>query len=452
MKLATKFFLICSILFFIFSLCIIWVYYGISRKSILDLEKQTLLSLPIVNRGQDSQGNRSVSGQQFFREQLLSSVFIGIVEPESQDMEVIQDPLDIADRAESGLFIVDDIYYFGVYREHQGQTYLYVKEMRDTGKTLTQLLTNSIYFSAIFTILAGVISFLLARYFSAPITDISLKVAKLNSEELSYRFVLSANKKDEINVLKHSLNTMLEKLEFGFMIQKRFTADASHELRTPVTSLLGYSKMLKEWGYSDPQITKEALERIHLTAETMKRLIEDLLLLSKAEKEEITLKTQNKRDLMVYIEEYLEPLSVERSIVFTDIGFPDSFSTSLEYLSLLLKILTENALKFSPPESSVDVLFESDRISIRDNGIGIRESVLPHLFDRFYKATGNTDKTVGSNGFGLGLSIAKEIANLLQLNILVESEIGKGTIVSVFELNRSIQASTFRYSIKAFND
>ncbi len=223
----------------------------------------------------------------------------------------------------------------------------------------------------------------------------------------------------------------LKPIEDMLLLQNNFTADASHELRTPLTVL----RSEIEVGLRDKKLSlNDAKQLLNSNLEEIIK-IEDLsntlLKLSKyQEKNKLEFRKINLEEVLVEAYEKVESIANNKNI---------KFKTSLNNLYVngdkislveLFVILLENAIKYSPEKSEIKIGLSSEKketiVKIIDQGIGIKEVDLPHIFDRFYRADHSRNKE-HSNGYGLGLSIAKRIVDLHNGKISVESEPSKGT-------------------------
>lgn len=216
--------------------------------------------------------------------------------------------------------------------------------------------------------------------------------------------------------------------------QKRFVADASHELRTPVTAL----KMSTEVALMDSAAPKSEL-RAALTsnleeADKLETLLNSLLRLSHLESrgEMLTMSSVPAPKLIAAAIKQTSAHAMAKHITVTDKSKPLHILGDEASLVQLLVILLDNAIKYSPGESTVEVGTQQTggevAILVTDHGIGIAPEALEHVFDRFYRA----DKARQSNnGFGLGLAIAKHIADLHGGTITISSAPNKGTVVAI---------------------
>jgi two-component system sensor histidine kinase CiaH len=228
----------------------------------------------------------------------------------------------------------------------------------------------------------------------------------------------------------------LEPIEVALSQQKRFTSDASHELRTPLTAL----KMSTEVSLLDPASTKatlrEALRSNLEEADKLDTLITNLLRLSRLEAHDIQIAFSNVSTMAIIntAVEHMATITSFKHISISTSGTTQPVSGDENSLVQLLVILLDNAVKYTPPNGSI-VITSSIKdthpvISIADSGGGIPAADIPHVFDRFYRA--DQARTRGDQpGYGLGLSIAKYIADLHNAVITLTSRESKGTTATI---------------------
>ena len=246
----------------------------------------------------------------------------------------------------------------------------------------------------------------------------------------------------ELHGLEEAINNLLERMRDSYKQQARFVSDASHELRTPISVIQGYANMLDRWGKNDESVLNESIEAIKSESENMKNLVEQLLFLARG----INGKTQiNPKEFLLndMMNEVLEEskmidekhiykyYSSEEIIVQGDIGL----------LKQAARILIENAAKYTE-ENEVIMLKTGINekgepyFSIQDNGIGMDEKDIPHIFERFFRA--DTARVRKNGGTGLGLSIAKWIVDGHKGYFSVLSRKGIGTRITIFLPGSSI--------------
>ena len=219
-------------------------------------------------------------------------------------------------------------------------------------------------------------------------------------------------------------------------MQKEFVADVSHELKTPITSIMGYADTLLETEY-DKEMQTKFLEVISSEAKRMARLVTDLLVLSRYDNKKIT-KEETEFDLGELTKKCIERLQFEiekkhhHVECFVTANVPPVKADKYGIERVILNIIS-NAIKYTPEngviKAYVGFVYNDAYIKVIDNGIGIPEKDLNRIFERFYRVDKARTREMG--GTGLGLSIAKEILNQNNGSIDIKSEPGKGTEVVI---------------------
>lgn len=279
-----------------------------------------------------------------------------------------------------------------------------------------------------FTALTGVIS----SWVLNPIRMITKGIDDITAEDLSKRLA-PVDTQDELTELTNRINGMLDHIEETFRRQENFVSDASHELKTPISVITGYVNMLKRWGTKDESVLAEGIDAICRESENMRRIVEQLLLLARLGKINMNISRFDADEVLRdTVESYRLAGEKRHTITYTD-GGDILLETDRNLLVELVRILVNNAVKYTPEGGTVSVVSRLEdnalKIEVADSGIGISAQDLPHIYDRFYRC----DKARGreSGGTGLGLTIAKSIADTLGGEIAVESEVGKGTKFTV---------------------
>ncbi len=228
----------------------------------------------------------------------------------------------------------------------------------------------------------------------------------------------------------------LEPIEAAHEQQKRFTADVSHELRTPLTAI----KMESEVALLNPAIAKQELQKTLKSnveeVSKLETLINNLLRLTRLEADELqqNFVALSTKTLANAAAEQAAPVAKAKHITIDNKTTDLSLVGDQDGLIQLLVILLDNAIKYSPAGSTVEIRSRKTKdhviISVKDQGIGIESAALEHVFDRFYRADNSRAKNE-ADGFGLGLSIAKMIADVHHGRVTLTSKSGQGTTVSV---------------------
>ena len=233
----------------------------------------------------------------------------------------------------------------------------------------------------------------------------------------------------EFSILQKAFKNMLIRLKEQSQMQIDFVNNASHELKTPIFVLKGYVDMLNDWGKNDKEVLDESLVILKKEIQNMQDLTEKLLFLAKsknlvAEKNNISLDNALKEVIdnlsFAYPKQKINYISSE---IFID--------SDIALLKLLFKNLIENAIKYGK-DNPINIELKKEKkvtVIIEDFGVGISEKALPHIFERFYREDESRNREIKS--YGLGLSIVKEIINLLDIDIQVESQLGKGTKITL---------------------
>ncbi|NBD23470.1 HAMP domain-containing sensor histidine kinase [Paenibacillus glycinis] len=250
---------------------------------------------------------------------------------------------------------------------------------------------------------------------------------KLRKIELSQR-----DQSAELLQLARAFNQMIDRLDRTFERQKQFVADASHELKTPITVITSYAGMLKGWGRDDVNIREEAIEAISKESQRLQNLTKSMLQLAQAEQEDwLKLETFNLVQLADETADMLH-MTFQRLIRVHTTGKQDvRLSADKEKIRQLLVILLDNAIKYSKDPIDINISMHKNvvRLAVADKGIGIPEDEMPYLFERFYRVDGARSRATG--GVGLGLSIAKRIVDMHEGQIDVFSKPEQGTTISI---------------------
>ena len=278
-------------------------------------------------------------------------------------------------------------------------------------------------FGLFFALVAGIF---LGRKVLKPLRQVTQTAREISAGTIDRRLTLEKSC-DEVNKLTAAFNKMLDRLEESFVQQQKFIADASHELRTPVTVIRGYADMLDSYGAEDPELLKESTAEIKKSARNMQYLVESLLFLARADQG-----TQPLNKMPVDIGEIL--LETVESFCTPRIEFiddePFEISGDAGFLEKMFAAFIDNALNFSTGEVIVRLKNFGDvaEVKIIDSGIGIAPENIARIFDRFFKVdAARTITDEDKISAGLGLSIAKWVADKHGIKIGVESELGGGT-------------------------
>ena len=276
--------------------------------------------------------------------------------------------------------------------------------------------------------------YIISRKILRPISTMTKTAQEIAIENMSTRIPVNPVN-DELTDLANTFNDMLNRLQVGITQQQQFVSNASHELRTPVTVIRGYSDVLARWGASDPEILKESIEAIQSETENMQQLIEQLLFLARSDQNRQPLNMQP-LELSEIVEDVFHKMkkTTHTHTINMIHNEPAVVIADKVTIKQMLRIFLENAVKYTPEGGTVIVdsvkIGEFIKLSVSDNGIGISEEDQPKIFERFFRVNASSNEQKVS-GTGLGLSIAKWIADQHDSKIELSSELGKGTTISV---------------------
>ena len=285
------------------------------------------------------------------------------------------------------------------------------KEIGHTLERLAALLWTTVPVVALCGIGGG---YWLSRRALSPVDEITRKARSIGIENLSERLNVP-DTDDEIQRLAETWNEMLGRLEIAVSRISQFTADASHELRTPIAVIRSTAEIVLRKNRDEPAY-REALWQIERESESMTKLVEDLLFLARSEAHAGAIPIQM-LDFGWVVEQIccdMKPIAVEKRIqlTWTRAAEPFPLAGVESQLRRMVVALLDNALKYTPAEGRITVsLARTDGtalLQIADTGIGIPEAARAHIFERFFRA--DPSRSRESGGYGLGLSIAQTIA------------------------------------------
>jgi two-component system phosphate regulon sensor histidine kinase PhoR len=289
-----------------------------------------------------------------------------------------------------------------------------------------------------------IVSIFIANRFASsvtkPLNEIAEELNKLSQEKPEFHF-----KKydfDEMNIIadttmkmSDSLKESMARIEFERMVRQEFFSNASHELKTPLTSVRGYLELLENNMVADENMKKDFLVRIKKETINMTSLINDILMISRLETKEaeVTLSDVRLSPLLKDVCASLEPLAKEYQVSIDTNCRPLMMHANTQQLRELFNNLITNAIKYNKPNGKVLVTVTSEQdeiiIIVEDTGVGIPEDAKQRIFERFYRVDKGRSKKVG--GTGLGLSIVKHIVNYYSGTIEVQSKVMEGTTFTI---------------------
>jgi len=220
-------------------------------------------------------------------------------------------------------------------------------------------------------------------------------------------------------------------------MRKDFVANVSHELKTPITSIKGFAETLLDGAAEEPEVRTQFLNIIFEESKRIEHLIEDLLVLSKLEKDESLINVEHIEvdymldDILPVVEQQALQKNIDMKV---EMDQNVTLEADEEKIKQILFNLVTNAISYTPEKGSVSIKIKEEEhdvcFIVQDTGIGISEQDLPRIFERFYRV--DKDRSRETGGTGLGLAIVKHIVEAHQGKIDVDSELGKGTTFKVY--------------------
>jgi two-component system, OmpR family, sensor kinase len=289
------------------------------------------------------------------------------------------------------------------------------ESLDEVHRTFRETLLAIVVILAVAAVLVVLCAMLLTAPAIGPITRLSRAMREIGSERLDERLP-GANRKDEIGDLTRSFNDLLARLQEAFARERQFISDASHELKTPLTSINANAQLLLRWGDRDEAIRRESIETIQHESATLAEMVNGMLMLAKADRGDAIPKEPV--SLAMVAQEAVRgaaPRAAEKELrLLCEAPTPSPLvEGDPQLLRQLASNLIDNALKFTS-EGGVTVRVGGDTswawIEVADTGPGIPEAELDHIFDRFYRADKARSRDVP--GTGLGLAIVRSIARV----------------------------------------
>lgn len=331
------------------------------------------------------------------------------------------------------LYIAKDFYY---------KTVLYTAVISmnmdsDTSSAIYENLPKAVCLIVVpILFISFLISFLLTRNTIKPVVEITKAAEKISlSDSGGMEKLLPVNgNDDEIDQLSKTFNELFQKLKRDFDRERQFSSDVSHELNTPLTVISGQTNLLLRWGKNDPAQLEKSLEAIKNESKSMHAIISNLLQMSRIESGRIkpTFSTVKLAELFKRLQMEVKSYSPDSELSFNcdDI----SLETDEEMLHQILTVLISNSVKFAGNRCLIDLRakkLSNGKIMIEeeDNGPGLAEKDIPHIFERFYRGDESHTRKVG--GSGLGLSIAKTLITALGGSISAANSSSYGALFTL---------------------
>ncbi len=290
-------------------------------------------------------------------------------------------------------------------------------------------------FLPLLVVLASLLGYFLSGRALAPVNRIVESAERIGVQNLSRRLEVP-RAKDELRRLTETLNAMLDRIESSVAHITQFTADASHDLRTPLALIRTNAELALRRPRRDEEY-RATLGRILAAAEESTQLIEHLLTLARADAgaSQLRFEIADLSQVLRKVSQEARILAQSKGLNFSeeiDAG-PLPVSMDASAMERLFLALLDNAVKYTPQGSVSLSSYSCDGqaiVEVQDTGVGISETDLPHIFDRFYRADQVRSREV--RGSGLGLAIARWIAEMHKGAIEVESQLSQGSVFRIY--------------------
>ena len=275
-------------------------------------------------------------------------------------------------------------------------------------------------------VISAVLSFRIAKQIVNPINAIDLERPEINKyPELT----------PLIDKIQEQKMTIQEEVESREQMRREFSANVSHELKTPLTSISGFAELLSQGVVSDDKV-QEFSNDIYKESQRLIALIDDIIKLSRLDenKEEPKWETVDLYELSSEVLDGLRPIADKQGVRLGLAGKPTTITGVYALLNEMVYNLCDNAIKYNTPGGSVDIKIDTKEngdvtLAVKDTGIGIPQKHQKRVFERFYRVDKSHSKEIG--GTGLGLSIVKHVAQHHNANVTLEGEPGLGTTITI---------------------
>jgi two-component system, OmpR family, sensor kinase len=281
--------------------------------------------------------------------------------------------------------------------------------------TVSAVVTRVAIGGSVFVLIAGVGAYLLARAALAPVNRLRREAAAVSAQDPAARLPVPRTR-DEIAALAGTMNDLLARLHSALARQRAFVADASHELRTPFAVLSGELELAARPGRSREELA-DAVTAAAEEAARLARITDDLLTLAGGDERQLTISAVPAvvRDVLARSAEQAARRAAGSGVTVQVSAAPElEASIDADRIRQAVDNLTDNALRFAPPGSRVDLSAEASGpdvvISVADGGPGFPADFLPHAFERFARADGVRARARTAGGAGLGLAVVAAIA------------------------------------------
>ncbi len=377
-----------------------------------------------------------LNGRRFDNAEVVSVLSQGVSDYgfyDTEDTSAAVDPSALSSL--TGVRSMTGLYASPIYSDSQlVGAVVYISQAQEIYENLRMLRSQMLLWMLLVALSALLISMFVVRTITRPIGELSAGISRMSRGDLSSR--VEVRGKNEFAQLASAFNSMCEKLERLDMSRNQFVSNASHELKTPLSTMKILLETLLYQENYDPEMQKEFLTDINKEIDRLNGIVSDLLTLVNIDSGGMHLNVSELRlrDVVTEQVKRLSPLARERGIELSCV-IRDPCETTGDSLKLQQVVynIIDNAIKYTPRGGEVRVeLSRAGKravIRVEDTGIGIPAEDLPHIFDRFYRVDKARSRETG--GTGLGLSIVRQIVLLHDGDIQAQSEENKGSVFTI---------------------
>jgi signal transduction histidine kinase len=442
-----------AVIFFLVTLVIIItlsgaVYFFVAKYAFTDFYKRLETRALLASRIRFENESSSVTAFQEMRDSILEKLpkeedrFFEITparnfEAESRELDLpVSFFADIV-TGKAAQHQKGDIFFSGIRYERNGTPYAVIVSAENYYyshhlSNFRKVLLGTVIFV---TFLALTVSIIFSRYVFDPVRQITNQVKDINSQNLHLRLKASGAN-DDVNELKATFNTMLDRLETAFATQNNFISNASHELGTPITAIMGEAEVALSKIRAAEEY-RETLRVILSEAERLDRITKSLLLLAQTGFDGVREKSENVRidQLLWDVKAIIEKMNPKNKVHINLSLLPENpnllkIRGNEQLLHLALTNIVSNGCKYSnhqPVALSIGISDNHIIIVIKDNGIGIPQDEIKYIYDPFFRASNTQD----FEGYGIGLPLTRNIVRMHKGTLRVESTLNQGTVVQM---------------------
>lgn len=289
-----------------------------------------------------------------------------------------------------------------------------------------------IVFDGIVTLIGVIAVYFVTGHVLRPLHDLSKTVKEIDEHSLANRLPEN-HSKDEVGILTTCFNQMLQRIEDAFVRQKRFTANAAHELKTPLAVIKTTAQVLEQDDQADLECYRQNNQKLILNVNRLAGVVDDLLLMASIGECTIENEPVQLDALVDAIQDEYSPMLEQKQIQYTSSVGELSICSNPDFLYQILSNLIVNACKYGNVGGNIHIdaytAQQTAVIKVSDDGPGIATEHLPYLFDAFYRVDKSRSREMG--GSGLGLALVKTITEALHGTITVQSCLNQGTCFTI---------------------